>query len=177
MSDPSNNLARLLEYPADDYSGLVERAVEAVMFTETEAAHYLGAFANAIQDRSTEQLQELFIQTFDLNPVCVLEVGWQLFGDDYKRGEFLVRMREELRDHELPESCELPDHLTRVLPLLAQMDPEDAAPFASYFVLPAVEKMLAGLKDKQNPFETLLLAIRARLRSYPVAAGQEATHA
>jgi len=39
--------------------------------------------------------------TFDINPACALEVGWHLFGEDYMRGQFLVRMREELSKYEI----------------------------------------------------------------------------
>ncbi len=41
--------------------------------------------------------EELYTRTFDLNPVCALEIGWHLFGEDYERGAFLVRMRDQLR--------------------------------------------------------------------------------
>ncbi len=177
MTETCNNLARLLEYPAEGYSELAERAAGVARHTDPEAADYLRTFCSAIRGLSMERLQELFIQTFDLNPMCVLEVGWQLFGDEYKRGEFLVKMRGELRKHDLPESGELPDHLTHVLPLLARMDPEEAAQFASLFVLPALEKMLAALNGKQNPFENVLLAVRAWLRGRYVTAGQEVSRA
>src|SRR6266568_3182701 len=56
--------------------------------------------------------QELYVQTFEFNPACTLELGWHLFGENYERGEFLVRMREQLRRHGIAESNELPDHLT-----------------------------------------------------------------
>lgn len=175
--DTGQDLARLLEYPAEGYGELAERAAQVARHAVPEAAACLAAFCKAIQGLGTEQLQELFIQTFDLNPVCALEVGWQLFGDEYKRGEFLVKMRGEMRRHDLPESGELPDHLTHVLPLLARMDSEEAAQFASRFVLPAVEKMLAALNGKKNPFENVLSAVRAWLRGRYVMAAQEVTHA
>jgi len=171
-----DGLARLLEYPGEGYIETTLRCLETMRLADAEAASCLEAFAGTVRNLSTEQLQELFIQTFDLNPACVLEVGWQLFGDDYKRGEFLVRMREELRAHELAESGELPDHLTHVLRLVARMEAEEAGAFASLFVLPAVEKMLAGLSGKHNPFENILLAIRCLL-SRRVSAAQEVKRA
>lgn len=175
--DTCHDLVRLLEYPTEGYGKLVERAAQVARHAVPETATCLATFCKAIQGLGTEQLQELFIQTFDLNPVCALEVGWQLFGDEYRRGEFLVKMRGELRRYDLTESGELPDHLTHVLPVLARMDSEEAAQFASRFVLPAVEKMLAALNGRKNPFENVLLAVRAWLRGRCVMAAREVSHA
>ena len=63
-------------------------------------------------------LEEAFTGTFDVNPACALEVGWHLFGEEYARGMFLVRMREELRKYGLAESSELPDHVSHVLAIV-----------------------------------------------------------
>ena len=38
-----------------------------------------------------EQIQELYTRTFDINPVCTLEIGWHIFGEDYARGALLVK--------------------------------------------------------------------------------------
>jgi nitrate reductase molybdenum cofactor assembly chaperone len=155
--------ARLLSYPDDDYietAMLCQRAAE--QFSE-EAERNLRTFHSRIEGRTTEQLQELFVQTFDLNPVCVLEVGWHLYGDNYDRGAFLVKTREQLRRHKVDESSELPDHLTHVLALLARMEPEEASVFANGSVIPALGKMLAGMAGKQSPYEFLLIALREAL--------------
>ena len=75
--------------------------------------------------------QELYVQTFEFNPACTLELGWHLFGENYERGEFLVRMRDLLRRHGIAESTELPDHLTHVLALVGRLDHEEAAELAA----------------------------------------------
>jgi nitrate reductase molybdenum cofactor assembly chaperone len=155
--------ARLLSYPDADYleaATLCQRAAE--QFSE-EAERNLRAFHSQIEGRTTEQIQELFVQTFDLNPVCVLEVGWHLYGDNYDRGAFLVKTRGQLRRHGIAESHELPDHLTHVLALLARMEPEEASAFAAANVIPALDKMLGGMAGKESPYEFLLRALRATL--------------
>jgi hypothetical protein len=43
------------------------------------------------------------------------------------------------------------------------MTPDEAARFASACVTPAVEKMLAGLEGKQNPYEHLFRCLVAML--------------
>ena len=52
------------------------------------------------------------------------------FGEEYARGMFLVRMREEMRKYNLAESVELPDHISHVLAVVAAM-PDDEAPVLS----------------------------------------------
>lgn len=160
MRDFCHALAGLLTYPDADYSQRLEVSLCAA---NPECRVPLDQFANAIRGFELWQLQELFTRTFDMNPVCSLELGWHLFGENYERGLLLVRMRDELRRHGIPESTELPDHLTHALELLACMDHDEAADFIAACVLPALEKMLQAVRDKENPFENVLLAIQVFL--------------
>lgn len=102
-------------------------------------------FAGQLSRLSTEEIQERFVQAFDLNPAATLEIGWHLFGEQYERGEFLVSLRKKLRDAAIPETGELPDHLLHVLPLLARLEPAEAEAFTEKFLRPALEKILKGL--------------------------------
>lgn len=112
--------------------------------------------------------QELYVQTFEFNPACTLEIGWHLFGENYERGEFLVRMREQLRRHGIAETSELPDHLCHLLLLIGRLDHEEAAELAGQFVLPALGKIKEALKD--NPYASLIAAAEANLEAdYPDA--------
>ncbi len=151
-------LGALLAYPRDEYRGRIETARAAVA-GDAESLDFLERFSAAVTLLPLESAQELFIQTFDLSPVCTLEVGWHLYGENYDRGAFLVRMRQLMREHELAESDELPDHLTHVLQVLGRMDTEAQPDFAERFVLPALAKMMAGFKGKGNPFEHVMNVI------------------
>ncbi|MBI4166316.1 MAG: nitrate reductase molybdenum cofactor assembly chaperone [Acidobacteria bacterium] len=168
--------AKLLEYPGGEYVETAELCRRAVGHCSDEAERKLGEFQSRLEGRTAEQLQELFVQTFDLNPVCVLEVGWHLYGDNYDRGAFLVKTREQLRRHGVAESTELPDHLTHVLALLARMEPEEASTFAAQSVIPALDKMLAGITGKASPYEFLLSALRQTLASAHTPALQGVNH-
>jgi nitrate reductase molybdenum cofactor assembly chaperone len=160
--------AKLFEYPGEDYRANAENCLTALRREHSEAAASLEEFCAPIRSLNTDDLRELFTRTFDLNPMCTLEVGWQLYGEDYQRGEFLVKMREQLRAREIRESGELPDHLTHALALLAQMDPDEAAEFAGGFLLPALDKMRAGWRENRNAFAALLESAFLRLSSeYP----------
>jgi nitrate reductase delta subunit len=158
-------LAPLFEYPGAGYYEAAAEAAQCVASQNTEAAALLSEFCAAIKGLSTDDLDELFTRTFDLNPLCTLELGWQLYGEDYQRGEFLVKMRGQLREHNIPESTELPDHMTHVLALLAQMPAEEAATFCSQVLLPALDKMTQGWQTNHNAFWSLLLATFTLLKS------------
>ena len=91
-------LACLLTYPGE--AGAGERYPEAVQTIvracpETEAD--LGGFLEGIAALDAGELEELYTRTFDNVAARSLEVGWQLFGENYARGTLLVRFRGLMR--------------------------------------------------------------------------------
>jgi nitrate reductase delta subunit len=150
-----DDLSALLNYPAGP--------LKAPLAEDPETSRLMGEFVKRIVSLAVTDREELYTRTFDINPICSLEVGWQLYGENYDRGRFLVTMRQQLRRFGLPESTELPDHLTQAVRVWARMELDEAAQFASEFLLPAIGKMLAGFKDKENPYRFLLEAIRSEV--------------
>jgi len=162
VADLYHAFAALLTYPEEHYRQHVESGIH---FGPAECRELLAQFSDSIKQLEIWELQELFTRTFDMNPVCSLELGWHLFGENYERGLLLVRMREELRRCEVQESTELPDHLTHVLELLGRMDHARAEDFAAACVLPALGKMIGAIEGKGNLYYPVLLAVRAFLRA------------
>jgi nitrate reductase delta subunit len=151
-------LASLLAYPDRGRAGL-RPVLDAL---DDELAADLAPFRDAVEALDDRALEELYTRTFDLNPVCSLEVGWHLFGEDYTRGNFLVGVRELLRRFGVAEGAELPDHLVHLLPALARMDGADD--FARKYVLPALGKMLEGFEEPENPYRCLVAGVERELR-------------
>jgi len=176
LADTLAHASRLVTYPETNYLADLDALVAEAAGRDLEAARELAAFATRMNGLPVDELQELFTRTFDLNPVCALEVGWHLFGEEYERGAFLVRMRQALREHDVPEGCELPDHLASLLRLLPRLDPDEADLLVVHALTPAVDKMLGPLEQGESPFLPLMKAIR-RLLAARVAAGPEVTHA
>ena len=163
-----SRLALLFEYPEEGYGERALECLEELSREKSPAALLLEKFCAEIRHLTTDELQELFTRTFDLNPVCTLEIGWHLYGEEYQRGEFLVKMRQQLRAQEVEESIELPDHLTHALTLLGRLEPDEAAEFAGQYLLPALDKMRAGWQKNHNAFRALLDAAFVLLESrYP----------
>lgn len=164
-----SNLAKLIEYPGPDYRNRVDACLA--------SASELADFAGSVGSLPFEAVQELYTQTFDWNPDTTLDIGWHLFGENYDRGDFLVKLRGTMREYAVPENGELPDHLSHVLPLLDRMPPDESATFAARFVLPALEKLSSGLQKTESDFLPVVQAIRDRIAvlTAPIPAG--ASHA
>ena len=166
--------SRAVAYPARGYVENLDGLAAAVATYDRDAADRLATFADSVRGHSVEALQELFTQTFDMNPLCALEVGWHLFGEDYERGAFLVRMRQSLRDLGIDEAGELPDHLAAMLQLAARPAEADAGILVANALLPATAKMLENLQASASPFHPVVGAIRTALAAVPATA--EAQH-
>ncbi len=151
-------LASVLTYPGRDYAERVLRYRDMAAVEAPAAVEQAEAFMANIEGKSLSELEERYIQTFDLNPLCSLDTGWQLFGEEYNRGLYMVKIRDEMRRLEIPETTELPDHLTNVLPVLGRMPEEDAISFAVCCVIPAVDKILRAVK-KGDVYRPLIQGI------------------
>jgi nitrate reductase delta subunit len=152
-------LACLIEYPTPDLSNQVQECAVALTTRRAQAARHLAHFRIFVEQTGLSDLEELYTATFDLTPVCYPYIGYQLFGDTYKRGEFLALLNARYRDSEVMVQGELPDHLGMVLRYLAQVPDDD---LISEGVIPTLERMIDQLKD--NPYRDLVWAILAVLQ-------------
>ena len=157
--------SQLLSYPYEGYFEFVELLYLLVQSVHPDVASNVSKFGQYTENRSTIELEEAYTKTFDVNPSCALEVGWHLFGEDYVRGQFLVRMREELTKYDMPESTELPDHMTHVLALIAMMPEDEASRFTHSCVFPALAKMQASLDRNESPYRHLIQSLHLFLES------------
>ena len=153
-----HTFARLLSYPEDDYQMRAAELVRAFENDQNQRKQLL-PFYDFIRTASPGKIEEIFTRTFDMNKTTCLEIGWHLYGEDYKRGEFLVRMRQSLAEYKIPESIELPDHISHCLLLLAALDEEDAPVYAERFLKPTLKIILKNF-DKANPFRPLVEALQ-----------------
>lgn len=151
-----NALSKLLSYPDESTVQTAELLYVLLMEELPEAASEASTFGSFVEQHELCHVEEAFTRTFDVNPTCALEVGWHLFGEEYARGMFLVRMREELRKYDLPESVELPDHLCHVLAIVAAMPEKDATRFVKACVQPAIVKMDQALQGKDTSYRHVL---------------------
>src|SRR5262249_40424193 len=86
--------ADILDYPAP---GLARKAAECAALigaAQPEAAVLLENFCRFAEEKSVGKLQEVYSGFFDLNSICHPYVGYQLFGENYKRSIFLIGLKK-----------------------------------------------------------------------------------
>lgn len=152
-------LAQLIEYPTPNLPEQVRACAAVLRSGGSRAAKHVESFADFVDSTPPGTLEEIYTHTFDLKPVCYPYVGFQLFGDNYKRGEFLVLLKDHYRAAGFEPEGELPDHLAVILRYLAMT--EDGA-LITEGVIPALDRMLPALKD--NPYQDVLRAILVTVR-------------
>ena len=152
-------LSRLLDYPKAGFCEAAEEWVAQIANECPKAGEALQPFIAYLAEGTAEQLEELYCLTFDNNPTAALELGWHLYGEAYERGSFLVAMRQVLREHNIDERSELPDHLSSVLQAMSVCDDKKAFKLATEAVKPAVRKIIVSLTAGQNPYEPVLDAV------------------
>ncbi|MCC6645637.1 MAG: hypothetical protein IT374_08710 [Polyangiaceae bacterium] len=136
-------LGAVLGHPGPGYSDDIARAIALCEDGYPEAAAALREFSRLLPEGDPLALAELHTRTFDVQPVTSLDVGYTLFGEDYKRGALLANLSREHADAGNDCGLELADHLTNVLRLLPRM--ADAAirqELVAVLVEPAVREMV-----------------------------------
>ena len=147
-------LAEAFSYPSGQWvQALSQRALELAPGPVREG---ISAFGDEVQKLSLGEGEELYTHTWDLDPIVVPYVGYQLWGDDYRRGSFMARLRAAYRQAGISSESELPDHLVLVLRYLDRV-PEPIKELVE--ALPAaIAKMKATLDEKEpgNPYRLVL---------------------
>lgn len=123
-----HELSAVLNYPTDDKVQL------------------FNSHAPQISPLTLEKKQELYTRTFEINGPCCLDVGFVMFGEDYKRGEFLVGLKDLYRRIDYQIGTELPDYLPYLLEALTKMPKGiEQDDLAEKILIPAISKMIEGL--------------------------------
>ncbi|OIQ72802.1 hypothetical protein GALL_455670 [mine drainage metagenome] len=140
-------LSALLRYPDADFRARLHQTTDAMGGTWPVAAEALDKFAQAIDPVSPADLEELFTKTFEIQAICCLEVGYVLFGEEYRRGVFLAQIKDEHRHAEYDCGVELADHISNVVALLGVSDREDVRQDLVAVAIHAVRSMLEGFGE------------------------------
>ena len=114
-------LAQLFQYPRTDYKERVKEAETVLTELYPETLTTFKQFSDFVFNSSHDEITEIFTRTFDVQAITTLDVGYVLFGDDYKRGELLVNLNREHREAANECTDELADNLANLLSLLPKM--------------------------------------------------------
>ncbi len=164
--------ADLCGYPTSEMAGQAGECLQLLQDACPEAAPALDAFCLGLESRPLIKMEELYTATFDMQPVCYPYIGYQLFGESYKRGAFMARLNEAYQDLGYSAGHELPDHLSVVLRFLGLDADERRSDFCRTLLaeglIPALVKMLQAFgPESENPYFGLLSALHLVLIHKP----------
>ncbi|MCC6773265.1 MAG: hypothetical protein IT360_18920 [Gemmatimonadaceae bacterium] len=136
-------LATLFVHPDTKFEANLTRAIAHCDASYAGAASALREFQSLVPMDDLLALQELHTRTFDVQPITSLDIGYTLFGEDYKRGALLANLSREHAQAEIVCGTELGDHLTNVLRLLPRMaDVAVRAELVHVLLAPALREMI-----------------------------------
>lgn len=165
-----SNFSEIFSYPVAGYRESVVLLGKQLEYDKGYHRNY-GQFRKFVEKTERSDIEELFTRTFDLNPSTCLEVGWHLYGEDYQRGEFLVKMRQSLEGFDIPESGELPDHLSHCLKLLTALEDDEVQIFSENYLLPAIGKILNNFSG-DNPYKPVIEILKDLLEKKCAVSGE-----
>lgn len=150
-------IANIFSYPETNLINTVSTVKELVKDKYKDCYKYISNFEEFIHSNSLDEQREYYIRTFDVQALCYLDLGYVLFGEDYKRGEFLVNLRNEHINAENDCGKELADHLPNMLKLLPKIKNKAfAEELAFSIMIPALKEILKNFKDEINVYKDML---------------------
>lgn len=153
-------LADVVSYPQADLENTVSECVELLDVDLPDAAKEMRRFLDFIGKEPLGTLEEIYTSTFDINPLCPPYAGYYLFGDTHKRGDFLVKLKNDYKVYDFAVEGELPDHLAVMLQFLAILEDEySAQSLISECMVPALEEMEKKTAKNGGPYHHVIRAI------------------
>lgn len=170
-------LAEMFRYPSEDLKAYSGKWKDITSLYDDSLTPKLDLFITHINEKVLSQQQEYYISTFDVQAMCFLDIGYVLYGEDYKRGIFLVNIKKEQIKADNDCGSELPDHLPNILTLLPKIsDPDLAEELIYSLLIPALHEMILKFRDVQNLYKGLLeILVKIMETDFPVSAFEKFT--
>jgi nitrate reductase assembly molybdenum cofactor insertion protein NarJ len=170
-------LASLFDYPDHKTDKLLDLTSELLQTQYPATVETFRGYKKTILGLDLHSREEYFINTFEVEALISMDLGYILFGEDYKRGNFLAMMQQEQMETSNNLGSELADHLPNVLRLLPLMpDKEVAAELAFSIIIPAIREILKKFENSDNAyqyaFETVLKVMETDFSGLPYEAYQ-----
>ena len=85
----------LFRYPDSSTNSKLLDLQKFIAANYPEGLIIISSFLEYQSSKNLDEQREYYIKTFDVQASCYLDIGYILFGEDYKRGEFLVNLAKE----------------------------------------------------------------------------------
>ncbi len=137
-----HQIAGLFDFPGPEFMVQGQEVLKSLQNAYPEAHATLKRFLDGLPD-DTVAIQELYTRTFDVQSITTLDIGYVMFGDDYKRAELLSNLTREHVKAGTDQKGELGDHLPNILRLMPNLNDEPLLQeLVSEILLPALMLMI-----------------------------------
>ena len=144
-----SHVAELFDFPGPELAPRGRALLDFLRKNYPDAALDVEQFLDAIPQRTLD-LQELHTRTFDVQAMTTLDIGYVLFGDDYKRGALLSNLNQEHSRAENDCRGELADHLPNLLRLIPKLkDQELLEELVREILVPALMLMIREFEPER----------------------------
>ncbi len=153
----------LFKYPEEDYK---EYAFELLEFLKEDSS--IKIFFEIIKNLDLYSLREIYTRTFDLIPSIPPYIGYHLFEDSYKKGEFLFKLKNIYKKNNFSyDEKDLPDHISSVIDFInfKGFESEEVKVILEEGLLPSLIKM-RSLLQRENPYFFLIDSLLSFLKRF-----------
>ncbi|MDH5559442.1 MAG: hypothetical protein OEY59_01145 [Deltaproteobacteria bacterium] len=167
--------SRLLEYPSQDLDETAKGLSSTLSKSNPEIEEEFNPFLGYIEDHTLSRMEEIYSTNFDISPTCYIYAGHQIFGEGFKRSEFIIGLKAKFREFNFDWGNELPDHFAILVKFLAEIElfEDTAMDMINDCLMPALSKMLKGLRRKDNQEQNPYWHVLKSLESYLIYCVEE----
>jgi nitrate reductase delta subunit len=164
LADTWQVVSLLLDYPDEVLVSRVPMLRDVVEALPDAQREPLTEMLDTLEQRDLRELQQEYVDTFDVTRKCSLHLTYFTQGDTRRRGVALVEFKQAYRKAgvEFDSDAELPDHLCVVLEFGAVQDWATAWHLLIRHRV-GVEVLKAGLAQRGSPWLPAIQALRSTL--------------
>lgn len=164
-------VAQQLSYPEVqiDYHPSV---IEQLHSKKDQVYHYLEEYLRFLRPHSLEQLQELYVETFDFHQETTLYMSYVKFEDTKERGQMLAKLKIlysmfglEMSDQEIPDYLPLMCEFLYAAVWQGTVQEENDVSVLISVIEDGTYHLLKGLEKIESPYYSILKALRLVLKS------------
>lgn len=150
-------------YPDDGHADRLQSAARLLDHVTGEPRALLGQTVVGLSLRPTIELQQEYVDTFDLHKRCTMLLTYWTSGDTRNRGADMVEFTQTYRaaGAEIPKG-EAPDHVPAVLELAATVDPAAGRQLLAKYRVP-IRVVAQALAERKSPYAPAIAAVDATL--------------
>jgi len=139
--------AKILDYPTDSLIKDIKHLISLINKNESKVENEIilpiQDFLNIISKKNISEIQEIYIKSFEIQSTVTLNIGYLIYGDDYKRAELLINLNNEYKKINIKCENDLSDYLPNILVFLSKCKNIVLInEFVSSFLIPSLKVMI-----------------------------------